>query len=119
MFLPLKPFSERRGNPQLSADAALKRLGGQYFAIQDAMILTLPAPPVDGVGNAGGFKMQIEDQQGLGYTALQNAVDNLANKARTIPGLNPYSLFTTFRANEPQLFLDIDRTKVRHARASR
>jgi multidrug efflux pump len=113
MFLSLKPFSERAGNPQLSAPAILGRLGATYSQVQDAFVLALPAPAVDGVGNAGGFKMQIEDRRGLGFDALQDVVNNMADKASRIPGL--VGLFSTYRATEPQLYLEIDRTKARAA----
>jgi multidrug efflux pump len=113
MFLTLKPFSERAGNPELGAPAILRRLGATYSQFQDAFVLALPAPAVDGVGNAGGFKMQIEDRRGLGFDALQDVVNNLADKASRIPGL--VGLFSTYRASEPQLYLEIDRTKARAA----
>ena len=78
--------------------------------IQDARVLAFPPPPVRGIGNAGGFKIQIEDRRGAGLSALQAATDQLIAKASTGHGL--VGLFTSFRSQVPQLYLDIDRRKV-------
>jgi multidrug efflux pump subunit AcrB len=69
-----------------------------------------PPPPVRGIGNAGGFKMQIQDRRGAGLPALQAATDQLIAKGSAGHGL--VGLFTTFRSQVPQLYLDIDRRKV-------
>src|SRR5262249_54296614 len=58
---------------------------------------------------AGGFKLMVEDQGGLGLDALQRRTDELVNKLRSQPGLTGVS--TQFRSNTPQLFADIDRVK--------
>jgi multidrug efflux pump len=67
------------------------------------------APPVDGLGSTGGFKMQVQDRAGLGLEALQGAVANAIDKGNAQPEL--IGLFSTFSTNQPQLYLDIDRVK--------
>jgi hydrophobe/amphiphile efflux-1 (HAE1) family protein len=109
MYVVLKPFEERRGR-DLNADAIAARLRRQFYAeIQEAVVGVFPAPPVDGLGSAGGFKLMIEDRAGVGLPALQGQVDNLIEKGNQQPGL--VGLFTQFRANTPQLYADIDRVK--------
>src|SRR4029077_9531036 len=66
---------------------------------------------VDGLGNAGGFKLMVEATGDVNYDALQAQADNLAAKGIQQPGL--VGLFNGFRAQTPQLYADIDRTKVR------
>jgi len=113
MFLPLKPFSERAGVANLSAQAVLQRLRRQFFAIPEAIVLVFGAPPVEGIGSTGGFKLQIEDRGSMGINALQQAVENLAEKGNAQPGL--VGLFSTFRASQPQIYLQINREKAKAA----
>ena len=69
------------------------------------------APPVPGLGQSGGFQLQIEDRTGMGMQALQEATETIVAKANAQPGLA--RVFTTFRADAPQLYLDIDRDAVK------
>jgi len=109
IFVILKPFHDRHGHG-LSADDVAKRLRGKlYQEIQDAQIALFGAPPVDGLGNAGGFKMMVEFRGGGDFEQLQGQVDNLTEKANAEPELA--GVFSMFRANTPQLYVDVDRTK--------
>jgi multidrug efflux pump subunit AcrB len=66
-------------------------------------------PPVAGIGNAGGFRMMVEDRGGQGAAALQALSATMAARASQTPGLS--QVFTLFETSTPQLYLDIDRTK--------
>jgi multidrug efflux pump len=66
---------------------------------------------VRGLGNAGGFKLMVEATGDVNFDALQAQADNLATQGNQQPGL--VGLFNGFRARTPQLYADIDRTKVR------
>jgi hydrophobe/amphiphile efflux-1 (HAE1) family protein len=79
--------------------------------IQEAMIMQFPPPPISGIGNAGGFQLQVEDVAGVGLSALQEITTDLSHEAMATPAIT--SAFSTFRANVPQLFADIDRTKAK------
>jgi len=111
MFIPLKPFHERRG-PGLSADeigAELrKRLQRE---LPEARFNIFGAPAVDGLGNAGGFKMMVEATGDVNYDALQGQADKLTGLGNQQPGL--VGLLNAFRASTPQIYVDVDRTKVR------
>jgi multidrug efflux pump len=67
------------------------------------------APPIQGLGNAGGFKFQVEQRGFVDYPLLQQTTDDLVRKANKDPRL--VGLFSLFRAETPQLYIDIDRTK--------
>ncbi len=109
IFVTLAPFNERAGNPQQTAAAIQGQLFQRMAAIQDAQIFVAAPPPVSGIGNAGGFRMMVEDRAGHGPQALQGAVYAMMGRAAQTPGLSQvYSLFET---TTPQLYLDIDRTK--------
>jgi multidrug efflux pump subunit AcrB len=82
-----------------------------YQKIPEAVITVFGAPPVDGLGTAGGFKLMVEDRGDQGMPALQQASEQLIERGNQQPSLS--GLFTLFRSNTPQSYIDIDRTKVR------
>ena len=109
MFVVLDPFASRSGDPSKTAAAIQGRLFGKLAAIQDAFMVVVLPPPVPGIGNAGGFRMMIEDRSGAGPLAMQGAVGAMMGRAATTPGLQ--QVFSLYETATPQLFLDIDRTK--------
>ncbi|MEZ0213993.1 MAG: efflux RND transporter permease subunit, partial [Xanthobacteraceae bacterium] len=109
MFVILKPAAERAADPSQSAPAIQGSLFQQLAVIQEAFMIVVAPPPVQGIGNAGGFRMMIEDRGGRGYGALQGAVYAMMGRANQTPGLT--QVFSLFETSTPQLFLDIDRTK--------
>jgi multidrug efflux pump len=110
VFVTLKPFDERK-DKSLSGGAIAMALNGKFAGIQEAFIAIFPPPPVPGLGTIGGFKLQIEDRVGAGYSALNDATKAFLAKAQTTPELA--GLFSSFQVNTPQLYADIDRTKAR------
>ena len=109
VFVVLKPFDERARDPNQSAQAIQKALLAKFSTIQDAMVLVVAPPPVRGIGSAGGFRMMIQDRNGAGPAALQQAVGAMMQKANQTPGLQ--QVFSMFENSTPQLYLDIDRDK--------
>ncbi|XNO44256.1 efflux RND transporter permease subunit [Sinorhizobium meliloti] len=110
VFVSLKPFEERT-TPELSGGAIAMQLNQEFGAIQDAFIAMFPPPPVQGLGTTGGFKLQIEDRNGLGYRTLDDATKAVLAKAMAAPELA--GLYSSFQINVPQLYADLDRTKAR------
>ena len=109
MFVILDEFKKRRA-PELYGEAIQKTLRGKFAAaVPEAMITVLGPPPVRGVGRAGGFKMMIQDRGDYGSVTLQGQADNLVEKGAQQPGL--VGLTSVFRANVPQLFVDVNRTE--------
>jgi hydrophobe/amphiphile efflux-1 (HAE1) family protein len=109
IFVILDPFEKRAGNPKLSAAAIQGTLFGKFAALKEAFTVVVAPPPVAGIGNAGGFRMMVEDRNGRGSQALQAAVAAIAGRANQTPGL--LQVFSQFETATPQLYLDIDRTK--------
>ncbi|HTS42727.1 MAG TPA: multidrug efflux RND transporter permease subunit [Xanthobacteraceae bacterium] len=108
-FLVLDSFSKRAKDPNQSAAGIQRALFGRLASIEEALILVVLPPPVAGIGNAGGFRMMIEDRAGRGAAALQGAAFAMMGRAAQTPGLS--QVFTVFETSTPQLYLDIDRTK--------
>src|SRR5262249_19596475 len=106
MFITLDEFAHRE-TPDLYVTAIQKKLNQEFAKqIEEAQIAVLGAPPVDGIGNAGGFKVMIQDRGNVGLPMLQAQTDNLVEKSREVPQIG--GMFTQFRAQVPQLFADID-----------
>ena len=116
MFVVLDPFASRVIDPNKSAFAIARKLRQAFAVIRDAQCVVFNAPPIDGLGNTGGFKLQVRDRTGHGPAVLEQATAELAGALTAQPGL--VGLFSTFRANQPQLFIDIDRTKAKAAGVS-
>jgi multidrug efflux pump len=110
MFVILEPFADRVA-AHLPAAAVAAKLREQFRHLQDALVVTFGAPPVDGLGNTGGFKLQVQDRADAGPEALQGAVESMIRAGAAQPGL--IGLFSTFRASQPQLYLDVDRAKAK------
>jgi multidrug efflux pump subunit AcrB len=111
MFIILKPFHDRHG-ADMYADAIAAEIRKRcYEEIEEARVSIFGAPPVDGLGMAGGFKLMIQDRGGGSLDLLQGQADALAEEGNRKPGL--VGLFNGFRANTPQLYVDIDRTKAK------
>ncbi|MGD0384277.1 MAG: efflux RND transporter permease subunit, partial [Thermoguttaceae bacterium] len=111
LFVLLKPFDQRRGR-ELSDKAVAARLRRLCYAkFPEASVGVFGAPPVDGLGTAGGFKLMVEDRGSLGPQTLQQMTDLVIERGNHQPGL--MGLFTLYRSNTPQLYVDIDRTKVK------
>jgi multidrug efflux pump len=109
MYLVLDSFEHRhekdRGGPAIAA-----KLRAEYFRhIQGAKVAVFGPPAIDGLGNAGGFKLMVRDRANQGLEALQDAADGVADDGNKRPGL--VGLFSTLRADTPQMFVDVNRTK--------
>lgn len=110
MFAMLKPFDERQ-DPSLSANAIAGKLMGKFSQIPDGFLGIFPPPPVPGLGAMGGFKLQIEDRDGLGFEALVQAQGQILAKAMQAPELA--NMLASFQTNAPQLDVEIDRVKAK------
>ena len=107
-FTPLAPFEERV-KKGLTGQKILAALRAKMATIDEALVLVFPPPPVRGMGNIGGFRMMVEDRRGRGYQALQQAAREVVAESAKRPEL--VGVFSGFRADAPQFYADIDRTK--------
>ncbi|HKH84668.1 MAG TPA: efflux RND transporter permease subunit [Gemmatimonadales bacterium] len=111
IFFTLKPFEERHGKDEYGLNIA-GALNAKFSGIQDAFVAVFPPPPVNGLGQVGGFKLQLEDRAGLGETALNDATQAVLGKSYQTPQLA--GVFSGYRVNVPQLDVEVDREKVKH-----
>jgi hydrophobe/amphiphile efflux-1 (HAE1) family protein len=95
--------------PGVTAETVLADLRKRLSVIDDAYVLTIPPPPVQGIGNSGGFKMMLEDRAGLGSQALVDAARALVGAANQDPSFA--GVFTLLNTGSPSIYADIDRMK--------
>ncbi|QJW93182.1 efflux RND transporter permease subunit [Frigoriglobus tundricola] len=109
MYIMLKPFAQRTGADQ-TADAIGRALEEQcQKKVRGAEVRAFGAPPIEGLGTTGGFKIMIEDRGNLGLEDLQRRSDEIVRDGNATPGFQ--GLFSSARFNTPWVYLDIDRTK--------
>jgi multidrug efflux pump len=110
MFVVLDPFSERQ-TPERYDEAIAGRLQALCARkVEGALVSVFRAPPIRGLANAGGFQLQTEQRGYVDLVGLERATDWLVQRINGDPHFR--GAFTVFRAATPQLFVDIDRTKV-------
>ncbi len=107
----LEPWDERT-DPEKSLPAILENLKQRFSQIQGGVVFAFAPPPIDGLGAAGGFQMEVLDQGGAGYASLQATAEDLVEAGNGQSGLT--GLNSSFRANAPQLFADVDRVKAKN-----
>lgn len=108
IFTMLDPFEQRR-DPSLAAGAIAGQLNARLQGIDQAFAAMFPPPPVPGLGQAGGFKLQIQDRQQLGPVALNDALGRVLAATGRDPRL--VGLFSGYQVGVPQLAVEIDRDK--------
>jgi hydrophobic/amphiphilic exporter-1 (mainly G- bacteria), HAE1 family len=111
-YVVLKDWSKRSDLRVL-----FPRLTKAFESIDDAQVLMFPPPPIQGIGNAGGFAMQIELRDGsTDFAKLQSITSAIVGNARSQSALQHVS--TTFRAAAPQIRLEVDRAKAQTVHVS-
>ena len=98
-----------RATAELHAGALAERVSRQLFQLQEAIALGFTPPPIFGLGNAEGFEFVLQDRGGLCPQQLQAFADDLVAAGNRHPALMRVN--SGFRANVPQLLLDVDLTK--------
>jgi hydrophobe/amphiphile efflux-1 (HAE1) family protein len=109
MFVTLKPWSERGADQSL--DAIFAKVRPQLAAVQGARVLALNPAPIRGLSRTGGFEFQLQDKGGADIHELAAVAQRVIDAGNQSPELR--NVFTTFRPNVPQVFVDLDRSKAK------
>ncbi|ASN15324.1 multidrug efflux RND transporter permease subunit [Pantoea ananatis] len=107
VFFGLKPFSERKQTAaQINAE-----INAKISRIQQGFGFSIMPPPILGLGQGSGYSLYVQDRAGLGYGALQTAINTLSGAVMQTPGMHfPIS---SYQANVPQLEVQVDRDKAK------
>ncbi|WP_336749171.1 multidrug efflux RND transporter permease subunit OqxB [Pantoea vagans] len=107
VFFGLKPFNERK-HTAAEINAEINAKIGQ---IQQGFGFSIMPPPILGLGQGSGYSLYVQDRAGLGYGALQTAINTLSGSIMQTPGMHfPIS---SYQANVPQLDVQVDRDKAK------
>jgi HAE1 family hydrophobic/amphiphilic exporter-1 len=101
----LKPYEERTQ----SAQELIAELRRELAAVEGAVALPLNLPPIMGLGSTGGFQYVLEALQGQPFTDIAAVMRSMVIGANQQPELA--GVFSTFSADTPQIYLEIDREK--------
>jgi HAE1 family hydrophobic/amphiphilic exporter-1 len=110
IFARLKPWEERE-DPSLNLQGIVANLMQQFSQVKEANIFAFAPPAIRGLGFRSGFQMQVEDRSGVGLVELEQAVQRIIDSANSQSKLA--NVMTSFRPGVPQLYVDIDRVKVK------
>jgi hydrophobic/amphiphilic exporter-1 (mainly G- bacteria), HAE1 family len=109
-FVVLSDWDARLKQAGQDLSSINQNLNRSLQAVTQAIVFALLPPPIQGIGNVGGFTMQVEIRNGdFDYTLLQNLVDAIIRDGNTQSALQ--RLGTTFRAGAPQFRVIVDRVK--------
>jgi HAE1 family hydrophobic/amphiphilic exporter-1 len=109
-YVVLKDWSQRGKGTGADLLSLYQNLQGKLGRLPDATAFVLVPPPIQGIGNASGFTMQVELRDGsFDYTRLQTLSGTIAADGNTQTGLQ--RLVSPFRAGVPQLQVLVDRVK--------
>ncbi|WP_280053749.1 efflux RND transporter permease subunit [Aquipseudomonas alcaligenes] len=109
-FVPLKDWSERT-TPELDARNLTREFMGMGMTEKDGVVMSFNPPPISGMSTTGGFEGYIQDRSGGSVEALAAKVQAFLAAAAKRPELG--GVQSTFSANVPQYYIDLDRTKAR------
>lgn len=115
IFIIMDPWDERT-TWETSQAGILTSLKRSFSQIQEAVVFAFPPPAIPGLGVAGGFQMQLQDRGGVGLQTLAQMKNEMivdGNAQSRLAGLN-----STFRADVPQLFAEVDREKAKKLNVS-
>ncbi|HBB9121059.1 multidrug efflux RND transporter permease subunit SdeB [Serratia marcescens] len=107
VFFALESLSTRtRSAAQINAE-----INARISQIQEGFAFSIMPPPILGIGQGSGYSLYVQDRGGLGYGALQTAINTMSGAIMQTPGMGfPIS---SYQANVPQLDAKIDRDKAK------
>ncbi|CUJ92844.1 Efflux pump membrane transporter BepG [Ruegeria denitrificans] len=115
IFVNLENWDDRQDD-DLSADAILQKVLAIAYGESAASIVAFNPPPIQGLGNSAGVEMEVQQTGGGTPQELASAVGSFVYAANQRPEIG--QSYTTFRANVPQLFVDLDREKAKTLQVS-
>jgi hydrophobe/amphiphile efflux-1 (HAE1) family protein len=107
-YVPLQSFAERK-KLGVTLQGIMAEAQKRTADINEARLIIVPPPLIQGIGSAGGYRMIIEDRTGHGFQELSGLSWGLIGKANQTPGLK--QVYTLFDISTPRVFADIDRRK--------
>ncbi len=116
-YVILKDWSQRKPGSGADLRSIYMNLQGELDKLQDCLAIVLIPPPIQGIGNASGFTMQVELRDGnFDYAKLQAITSTIIGDGNSQSGLQ--RLNSSFRAGVPQIRVNVDRVKAETLKVS-
>ena len=112
VFVGMKDWSQRPGMGESVAAAVGTMFRVGAMEAPEATVVAINPPALPGLGNVGGWSLQLQDMSGHSDTELNDIVNAVLAEARTRPELQ--GVRTTFKINAPSYQYEIDREKVKN-----
>jgi hydrophobe/amphiphile efflux-1 (HAE1) family protein len=107
-YVPLQSFEERK-KLGVTLASIMAEAQKRTADINEARLIIVPPPLIQGLGSAGGYRMIVEDRNGQGPQKLSGLSWGLIGKANQTPGLS--QVYTLFDVSTPRVFANVDREK--------
>jgi len=107
-FMSLEPWDERL-KKGLTKELIMTHLMDKFSHVKEAVVFPFSRPPINGIGQSGGFELWLEDRSGVGLWRLNEAAQIMVQEAYSDPHVK--NVHMTFRAGSPSIYADIDRVK--------
>lgn len=108
-FVKLKPKKDRGAVKDI--DGVMGIVNEKLSQIREGTVMAFRMPPVDGYGITSGAEIVLQDRLGKSPGALKARADSLIGQLMQTPGVQ--AAYTTFRADYPQLELEVDEDKAK------
>jgi hydrophobic/amphiphilic exporter-1 (mainly G- bacteria), HAE1 family len=112
IFAPLKPVDDRtKKGPGHTAHDIVARIAPKLFAVPGGVLFATEPPAIQGIGSVGGFQFILQDGGRNTFGDIDRVAHTMVGAAATDPSVGLVNLNTQFTANDPQLYVTIDRQK--------
>lgn len=107
-FVSLTPWDKRKGS-DLHQTSIVNKLTRVMSTIPEATIRVFEMPSIPGLGTTGGLDLRLQTLNDFDYQQLAATADGTAFKMMMDPSM--MLAYSTFKADTPNIYLDVDRTK--------
>ena len=112
LFVVLKHWDDRQRAEELVFNVAQRINQQAFLRVPEAQVVAIAPPAIPGMGAVGGLELMLQDTLSRGPTELATVLNNFIVESNSQPALA--GVFSTFRANVPQYFIDVDRVKAKN-----
>ncbi len=110
LIVILKPWEERK-TPELSVASIIQATNQKLWGFNEIQAFSFNPPSIMGLSPTGGFQFELQDYTGGDINRFATISERIIDAGKGNPILTPLS--TTFEANYPQYYVNLDRTKAK------
>jgi len=112
LFVVLKHWDQRKDSDLLVFNVAQRINAQAFMQMPEALVFAITPPAVSGMGAVGGLELMLQDTLSRPASELAAVLNTVIVEANQDPALR--GVFSNYRANVPQYFIDVDRVKAKN-----